>query len=34
VTRSKLWSELRRRKPAPMAEPAPVVERTEGGVAP
>jgi putative peptidoglycan lipid II flippase len=34
LTRSKLWSELRRRKPAPMAESAAVVERTEGGVQP
>src|SRR5271167_49527 len=34
ITRSKLWKELRRRKATPMAEPAAVVERTEGGVAP
>ena len=34
VTRSTLWSELRRRKPAPIAEPPAVVERTEGGVQP
>ena len=34
ITRSILWSELRRRKPAPMAESPAVVERTEGGVAP
>ncbi len=34
LTRSKLWSELRRRKPAPMGESPAVVERTEGGVAP
>ncbi len=34
LTRSKLWSELRRKKPAPMAESAAVIERTEGGVQP
>jgi putative peptidoglycan lipid II flippase len=34
VTRSTLWSELRRRKPAPIAESPAIVERTEGGVAP
>src|SRR5271165_6197485 len=34
ITRSKLWKELRRRKATPMAEPAAVVERTEGGLAP
>jgi putative peptidoglycan lipid II flippase len=35
VTRSKLWGELRRRKPVAAAvEPAAVVERTEGGVQP
>ena len=32
-TRSKLWSDLRRRKPTEAAaEPPAVVERTEGGV--
>ncbi len=34
LTRSKLWSDLRRSRPAPMAEPLAVVERTEGGVQP
>src|SRR5271165_2306029 len=35
VTRSRLWSELRRgKKPTPMAEPQAVIERTEGGVDP
>jgi len=34
-TRSRLWRDLRRGdRPAPMAEPAAVVERTEGGVQP
>jgi putative peptidoglycan lipid II flippase len=35
LTRSRLWSDMRRgRKPAPMAEPPAVIERTEGGVQP
>jgi putative peptidoglycan lipid II flippase len=35
VTRSRLWSELRRRKqPAQVIEPRAVVERTEGGAQP
>jgi len=35
VTRSRLWSELRRgKKPTPMAESQAVIERTEGGVDP
>jgi putative peptidoglycan lipid II flippase len=34
ATRSTLWSELRRRKPAPVPESPAVVERTEGGVQP
>ena len=35
LTRSKLWSELRRgKRPQLMAEPPAVVERTEGGVQP
>ena len=34
-TRARLWHDLRRgKKPAAMAEPSAVVERTEGGVAP
>lgn len=34
MTRSRLWSDLRRQRTAPLAEPAAVVERTEGGVQP
>jgi putative peptidoglycan lipid II flippase len=35
LTRSKLWSELRRgKRPAALAEPQAVIERTEGGVQP
>ncbi len=35
ITRSRLWSDLRRRKqPAPIIEPRAVTERTEGGAQP
>jgi putative peptidoglycan lipid II flippase len=35
ITRSRLWSDLRRRKqPAPVVEPRAVTERTEGGAQP
>ena len=35
LTRSRLWSELRRgRTPAAIPEPQPIIERTEGGVEP
>jgi putative peptidoglycan lipid II flippase len=35
ITRSRLWSDLRRQKqPAPIIEPRAVTERTEGGVQP